>query len=220
MFMITRFFILVLLPLLSFGQTDTSLKSIVSTKAVKTIFKNACGKEVPSAVYMEMANSGLFTISYSVDNDTTIVYRLDSTQLLKSIGSKRTMPTLKDIQGKRYQLPANTPIVVNFWSTTCKPCIEEIDKLNLIKKQFKNVLFLAITPDEPGIVKKFLEHKTFEYKLVFLSQKQIQDKLHVDNYPTHMIIDKKGHLRWVYIGTPAILPQKIEAYSRPTSRRH
>jgi len=59
------------------------------------------------------------------------------------------------------------PLVVNFWSTWCTPCVEEMPLLNAFYLQNKpkswQVLGLAI--DQPSAVKRFLSQYPVEYPI-------------------------------------------------------
>lgn len=51
-------------------------------------------------------------------------------------------------------------VVINFWFSTCKPCISEIPELNEVYEKFQNdtnVVFAAVTYENRKTVKKFLK---------------------------------------------------------------
>lgn len=65
----------------------------------------------------------------------------------------------------------NKLIVLNIWATWCKPCLEEIPKLNKIKRQLGNskVIFLSYSIDNDTIkVKEFNSQKRFDFKDITL----------------------------------------------------
>jgi peroxiredoxin len=92
-------------------------------------------------------------------------------------------------------------IVMNFWFTSCKPCITEMPLLNELVAAYKDtsVVFLAPALDEKESIKKFLQKYTFNYQLV-PEQEGYITKLRVQNFPTHIIADKKGIIRLVEVG--------------------
>ena len=48
----------------------------------------------------------------------------------------------------------NKPTIINFWFTSCKPCVEEMPVLNkLVKKYSDKVNFISITPDNKETVR-------------------------------------------------------------------
>jgi len=192
--------IALLLPFTIIAQNDSNQKKTVTTVAAKTIFLSP-GKDSISAIeYMRLANSGFYSIFYREVNDTTIVYTLDSTMLLKSIGKKVDRLKLKTMDGKRISIPKKQTSIINFWSTTCRPCLEEIDSLNALVAEYPTINFIAITPDSLPAIRKFLSKKQFKYKILLLNRAEIENRLMVTVYPTHFLIDRRNILTSVFIG--------------------
>ena len=126
--------------------------------------------------------------------------------------------SLKDLQGNTYTLSnlKGKVVILNFWFTTCPPCIAEIPQLNTIVKKYDpaKVVFLSITFNEAPQVKDFLKHNKFDYHHL-VDGKKVCDDYHVFGYPTHMVIDKKGILRFSQLGGENIketLSQTIEKF--------
>lgn len=111
--------------------------------------------------------------------------------------------TLTDLKGKNWSLAAlkGKTVVLNFWFTTCAPCIEEMPKLNMVKNKYagQDVVFLALCRDDSPAIKSFLKNHTFEYAL-FPKTQNVGKEYHVANYPTSMVIDQKGIIRFLQIG--------------------
>jgi thiol-disulfide isomerase/thioredoxin len=124
--------------------------------------------------------------------------------------------SLTDVDGKTWSLAdlKGKIIVLNFWFTTCMPCIDEMPKLNLIKKKYADkVVFLAFGLNDSGTIKAFLKNHPFDYTL-FPETKAIGQAYHVAGYPTSMVIDTKGVIRFLQAGGKGIdqaLPSAIEA---------
>lgn len=84
-------------------------------------------------------------------------------------------------------------IVINWWSTGCAPCREEIPELNKIARKYESnndVLFLAITDDKKDKVEDFLKKHEFNYKQGI--ENNDISKVFEGSYPKHIIIDKNG----------------------------
>ncbi len=109
----------------------------------------------------------------------------------------------KDIYGNPINLSdlKDKIVVLNFWFTSCKPCINEIPELNKIKEKYKNknVIFLAITFDNKEKITTFLSKNKFNYNII--SDINILKFYDINNYPTSIIIDKKGRIIFKKIGT-------------------
>ena len=109
--------------------------------------------------------------------------------------------TPEDIKGK--------VVVINFWFMGCAPCVEEMPELNKLVKEYENnndVLFLALTLDEKGsMLNKFLETNVFNYNIIPDSQDYIMNKLQVNSFPTHIVLDKNSNVVFTFSGyTPQV----------------
>ncbi|QEM11736.1 peroxiredoxin family protein [Mucilaginibacter rubeus] len=109
--------------------------------------------------------------------------------------------TASDINGSPVSLSAlkGKVVVVNFWFTNCPPCIAEMPDLNKLvdKYQGKDIVFLGLTFNDGKTVEKFLGAHQFRYQALVKANEAIAAyKIH--NYPTHLVIDKKGILTAYY----------------------
>ena len=87
-------------------------------------------------------------------------------------------------------------VFLNFWFTTCPPCIEEIPDLNKLYNAFKdnpNVVFASISRDWKERVDKFLLKHPIDMPVSVVSQNNI-DVFNVYGFPTNIVIDKKGKI--------------------------
>jgi thiol-disulfide isomerase/thioredoxin len=102
-------------------------------------------------------------------------------------------------------------VVINFWFTTCKPCILEIPYLNELVRanQDNSVVFLALAPENETQVRKFLKKFQFGYHIMPSAIDYI-NAIKVENFPTHFVIDKEGVLRQVLIGYSDDIKEKLQ----------
>lgn len=79
-----------------------------------------------------------------------------------------------DVQGKIVDLTAlrGKTVVVNFWSTWCPPCVEEMPMFNAVQAQWKdkNVVFVGIAADQADNVREFLKKNPVSYPIVIGGQ--------------------------------------------------
>jgi thiol-disulfide isomerase/thioredoxin len=77
--------------------------------------------------------------------------------------------TLKDSQNKPQAINQwkNKFLVVNFWATWCKPCVQEMPELVELQKEFsaQNVQFLGLGIDSPTNIAEFAEKYQISYPL-------------------------------------------------------
>ncbi|GAB2817458.1 TlpA family protein disulfide reductase [Ferruginibacter profundus] len=102
-------------------------------------------------------------------------------------------------------------IVINFWFTYCGPCIKEMPFLTeLVAANKENpVVFIAPAPENEKQIRKFLQKNTFTYQLIPSSLDYIKT-MHIENFPTHLIADKDGIIRQVFIGYTDDIKMKLQ----------
>lgn len=102
--------------------------------------------------------------------------------------------TRDDLKGK--------PTLINFWFTSCPPCIDEMPVLNQIQEAYQEDFnFVAITFQSKKSVKKFLKKHPFHFKHVLDAQVLI-DQLKIESYPKNIILDENGVVKYVKNGIP------------------
>ncbi len=97
---------------------------------------------------------------------------------------------LKDFLGKI--------VVLNFWFINCPPCRAEIPMLNGIRNQYKdndNIVFLAVCLDDKFRINDFMKNLPFDYTQLD-SGGFIASKYGIHLFPTHVILDKDGKVRF------------------------
>ncbi|MCW3789643.1 TlpA family protein disulfide reductase [Plebeiibacterium sediminum] len=96
-----------------------------------------------------------------------------------------------DLQGRTWKSDElkDKIIVLNFWSTSCPPCIKEIPELNKLvdKKSDKDIVFIAVAfhSDKEYILNSFLPKNPFLYNIVLANGNDYQ----VNSLPTNIIVD-------------------------------
>jgi cytochrome c biogenesis protein CcmG/thiol:disulfide interchange protein DsbE len=82
--------------------------------------------------------------------------------------------------------------VINFWFTSCPPCVAEIKWLNKLKEDYQSseLEFLAVSFESKESLNNFLESHNFKFNQIYLEQKQINENFLANGYPTTIILDK------------------------------
>ncbi len=122
---------------------------------------------------------------------------------------------ITDINGKTYKLSnlKGKIVVLNFWFTTCPPCISEIPELNKIASKYKKsgVVFLAVTFEDESKIKPFLVEHPFYYNIV--SDVKLVKNYGISGFPTSMLIDKEGKIMFKKTGVfTKALDETIKMY--------
>ena len=114
--------------------------------------------------------------------------------------------TLKDLQGPRQTLSAHKGKVVllNFWSTTCPPCVQELPSLNELYKEQRQagllVLGIALDPAEKP-VRELVGKLRLEFPIMLDSNKDVYfDSYGLFGQPVSVIVDRSGIIREKIIG--------------------
>lgn len=106
--------------------------------------------------------------------------------------------TLRDINGNSLTLSSlkGKIVVVNFWFTSCPPCVQEMPQLNGLVGKFKekNVVFLALTFNDKKTVEAFLKEHTFSYSILPLSG-QVDKRYQISSWPTSFVIGRDGMVK-------------------------
>jgi len=111
---------------------------------------------------------------------------------------------LTDLNGDLYQLSEQKGkiVVLTFWDSWSSACQREIPRLNALVEQFKdnqNVVFWAISVEAPISINKFIKENPFHYQL-FHTGFEAKQLFNVIGFPTHIVIDPAGKIRFTQIG--------------------
>ena len=106
-------------------------------------------------------------------------------------------------------------VFLNFWSTTCAPCIEEMAGIESLLDSVKNerVAFLAVTQEDESIVREFLKKHPLRMP-VYLSGEHLPPDLLPFGVPTTFILDTRGAAVLRHIGPVNWDDGAVRAYIR------
>jgi thiol-disulfide isomerase/thioredoxin len=105
-----------------------------------------------------------------------------------------------------FQTLKGSPVLLEFWSSECAPCVESIPKIERLKKAYQSkglqvvTIHLTLSQDnhesDRDAVKKFIETAKISYS-VGLDFKNESGKLYKFKYIPHaVILDDEGIVRW------------------------
>ena len=132
-------------------------------------------------------------------------------------GSMQKFPTFegKDLDGNTVKsdelFSANAVTVVNFWFTTCNPCVGELSELDALNKElaekggsFIGVNTFTLDGDEAAIseAKDVLAKKGATYQNVYFNSDGEAGKFttNIFAYPTTYVVDRNGNI----VGDPIV----------------
>jgi peroxiredoxin len=128
-------------------------------------------------------------------------------EISKLVGKPAPDFTVKTIDGKKVSIKSlkGKVVVLNFWFTQCRPCVEEMPTLNKFVEKYKgnkDVVFLApevVAQTTKEDVEKFLKRAPFAYQ-IGLGGKDAAALYQVKIFPANFVIDKQGIVRMGYVG--------------------
>lgn len=149
-------------------------------------------------------------------------------------GKNRTAPdfALKDLRGNEVRLSSlrGKTVILNFWTKTCRPCLEEMPSLADLARMLaprKDVVVLAVSTDEgPDAVKDTLRALVRADEPPFQVLFDPEQKVVADAYGTHMfpetwIIDPRGVIRARFDGardwSNTLVLDLIDSFERPAA---
>jgi peroxiredoxin len=95
-------------------------------------------------------------------------------------------------------------VLVNFWSTDCAPCVEEMPSLVANWRRFApqgfQTLAVAMRDDPPALVSNFAQARALPFGVVIDNTGELAQRFgNVAFTPTSLLIDKRGRIvrRWI-----------------------
>ena len=155
-------------------------------------------------------------MSVPAGNDTTTPPD-DGSMQKSDDGSMQKFPTFegKDLDGNTVKsdelFSANAVTVVNFWFTTCNPCVGELSELDALNKELAEkggsligVNTFTLDGDEAAIseAKDILAKKGATYQNVYFNSDGEAGKFttNIFAYPTTYVVDRNGNI----VGEPIV----------------
>jgi thiol-disulfide isomerase/thioredoxin len=123
----------------------------------------------------------------------------------QKVGSMAEVFNGTSLEGKDFYLDQyrGSIVVLNFWSTKCVICHEEIPKLNKLSQKYvgKDVIFMALTMENETRVSLYLQKRPFQFTIVPNSLGVLLKYADRDNrgnpnmgFPAYFIINQSGEI--------------------------
>jgi thiol-disulfide isomerase/thioredoxin len=223
------FTVILALNLAANAQTNSGKPKRHLTES--TIVKDSSGMVYPYVVWKKLVSSGDYRVK-AIDpgNDSTgyLIIKLDSAQKDKRMsrlpkpkesifftdGEKIASFTARDINGNKIKLKdlEGKVVVLNFWFIGCPPCRKEIPELNEIALNYAgdaNVVFIAVALDGKDDIEQFIKTNPFGYHIID-DGRSYANIYGIHLYPTNVILDKEGKVRFHASGYTVNTPYWIK----------
>ena len=115
---------------------------------------------------------------------------------------------LEDLDGDFVELDEITgegPVLLSFWATWCKPCVDEMKELNKIYKEYKSKGFnlIAISIDsEKSVsrVKPFIKSKNYNFPVLLDTNSEVARIYYALAVPYSVLLDENGGVVYSHMG--------------------
>ena len=112
-----------------------------------------------------------------------------------SVTSKNKVADNKNLKGK--------VVLINFWFEGCHPCMAEMEALNELFKKMKDqkdFVFISLTRDDEETIKRVTKKYSLSFDVYYASSKECQRLNFGCGYPTSIVIDKTGIVKYKHSG--------------------
>ena len=132
-------------------------------------------------------------VNMSAIGDQLVIERSDQ-EVALAVGFEMPNVTVTRLDSSAIDLTAlrGKPVVINWWQTTCSPCIAEMPELNELVEKYadRDVEFLAIADNEIAELPPFLEKHPFIYDIAVANDEAA--RILGTAYPRHVIVNDEG----------------------------
>lgn len=113
--------------------------------------------------------------------------------------------SLQDYHASSYALDQHIErvVLVNFWASWCKPCVEEIPSLHRLRDRIEDPAFEIVTVnvgEERDRIANFLERVPVELPLLLDIDSKVAKAWKIYVYPSSYLVDDRGFIRYAYLG--------------------
>lgn len=200
---------------LRINNPDTTAKSIIAPKTSNMRGKSPIDEDIknahfylPSGVKIDVKqfNDSVKTARFFYDiyiNQPKLSFHLKyKPETIFNLLNKPFPATeLIDLNGAEIKIKDGVArySYINFWSLSCKPCLEELSIIDSLSLQFLNTNFIAVSPDKDEVIRKYISKRHTQLRYL-QNGSDLVNKLYVDYYPIHMIIDQNNNIIYISAG--------------------
>jgi len=123
-------------------------------------------------------------------------------------GKKAPNFKLENLSGEYVELKGllgKGPVLVSFWATWCKPCVEELSEYKKLYSEYKSkgLSVVAISTDDEKTVAKvkpFVKSKGYDFPVLLDTNSEVARKFYVQNVPYTFLLDEQGNIVYSHLG--------------------
>jgi peroxiredoxin len=92
-------------------------------------------------------------------------------------------------------------VMINFWASWCGPCRQEFPALDEMYRKYKPMGFALVginVESDKTDAERFLGMQSVSFPILFDPDNRVSGSYGVSAMPTTVLVDRKGHLRWLH----------------------
>ncbi len=141
-----------------------------------------------------------------------LMFSLISEQISAQEKGVRALPSVnvKTLSGESFNTSSfsndGKPIIVDFWATWCKPCIEELNAIHEEYDEWRKetgVKVIAVSIDDARTMSRvapFVKGKGWQYENYIDSNGDFKRAMNVNMPPHTFILNSKNEIVWQHVG--------------------
>ena len=108
---------------------------------------------------------------------------------------------LQDIKGNSVDFSGyeGKPLVVHFWGTWCPTCRIEASNIEAISKNY-NLISIVVNSGANEEIEAYMKENRLNFRVVNDQNSKLANKFNIGAYPTTLIYNSKGNLKFTELG--------------------